>query len=73
MKKRIMIDGMSCGHCAGRVSEALLSICGVREVEVFVQTKSAVVELVHDVESAKFIEAINNIGMGYTIKDVFDA
>jgi len=73
MKKRIMIDGMSCGHCAGRISEALLSICGVSEVEVSVETKSAVVELAHEVKTGKFIEAIDNIGMGYTIKDVFDA
>ncbi len=73
MTKRIMIDGMSCGHCAGRVSEALLSVCGVNEVEVSVETKSAIVELAHEVEIVKFVEAIDSIGMGYTIEDVFDA
>ncbi len=73
MVKRIIIEGMSCGHCAGRVSEALLGICGVKEVEVSLDTKSAIVELAHEVGTSKFVEAIDNIGMGYTILDVFDA
>lgn len=73
MQKRIMIDGMSCGQCAGRISEALLSICGVSEAKVSVETKSAVVTLVHEVETVKFVEAIDSIGMGYTIEDMFEA
>ena len=73
MKKRIMISGMSCRQCVERVKEALLSICGVNQVEVSVQTQSAVVELVHEVQAEKFTEAIDNIGMGYTIVDLFDA
>lgn len=44
MKKEIMIEGMSCGHCTGRVQKALSGLEGVSVVEVSVDKKHAVVE-----------------------------
>lgn len=44
MKKEIIIEGMSCGHCTGRVEKALGALEGVTVVEVTVNDKHAVVE-----------------------------
>lgn len=72
MNKKIIIEGMRCAHCTDRVSQALKNICGVKEVVVSIENKVAVVELAHDVESGKFIEAVENIGKGYKILDIFN-
>lgn len=44
----IHIDGMSCGHCANGVTEALEKLDGVTSVSVSVGEKNAIVE--HDEE-----------------------
>ena len=44
MKKRLSIEGMSCGHCVGRIKSALAGIPGVTSVQVDLAAKSAVVE-----------------------------
>lgn len=35
------IEGMSCEHCAKRVTEALKAVKGVKKAEVHLETKSA--------------------------------
>ncbi|MFZ5968429.1 MAG: heavy-metal-associated domain-containing protein [Bacillota bacterium] len=62
MKKKITIEGMSCGHCVGHVTEALKEVCGVKNVEVDLGGKNAVVELAHAVEDSKLIAAIDEAG-----------
>lgn len=44
MTKRLSIEGMSCGHCAGRVTSALTKVQGVTSATVDLATNSAVVE-----------------------------
>lgn len=44
MKKKILIEGMSCGHCVAHVKEALEGIDGVSAVEVSLEGKYATVE-----------------------------
>lgn len=44
MTKRLSIEGMSCSHCAGRVTSALNKVQGVTSAKVDLATKSAVVE-----------------------------
>ncbi|MBB5335882.1 heavy metal translocating P-type ATPase [Pectinatus brassicae] len=52
MKKTvIMIEGMSCGHCTGRVEKALQSVVGVTEVSVSLEDKKAVVTSEENVSS----------------------
>ncbi|MEG2018838.1 MAG: cation transporter, partial [Clostridium sp.] len=34
MKKKISIEGMSCGHCVNHVKEALSELPGVTSVDV---------------------------------------
>lgn len=62
MKKKILIEGMSCQHCVNHVKEALGEICGVKSVNVDLDNKNAVVELVHPVDDARFKEAVDEAG-----------
>ncbi len=62
MKKKILIEGMSCQHCVNHVTEALEEFCGVKSVNVDLDNKNAVVELAHPVDDAKFKEAVDEAG-----------
>ena len=62
MNKKIFIEGMSCGHCVKRVESGLKEICGIKAVKVNLQEKNADVELTHDVENQKIIDAIDEVG-----------
>ena len=44
MKKKILIEGMSCNKCVGHVKEALEGLNGVASVEVNLEGKNAIVE-----------------------------
>ncbi|HAK42981.1 MAG TPA: heavy metal transport/detoxification protein [Clostridium sp.] len=44
MKKKILIEGMSCKNCVAHVKNALEELAGVSEVEVNLEGKYAVVE-----------------------------
>lgn len=44
MKKKILIEGMQCGHCTAHVKEALEDLAGVNSVEVSLEGKYAIVE-----------------------------
>jgi copper ion binding protein len=62
MKKKILIEGMSCQHCVHHVTEALKEIYGVKSVNVDLDGKKAVVELDHPVEDGQFKEAVDEAG-----------
>ena len=62
MKKKIMIEGMTCGHCVMHVEEALKEIDGVASAKVDLVNKSAIVELSHEVEDAAFRAAVEEAG-----------
>jgi len=44
MKKKILIEGMSCGHCSNHVKEALSDL-GATDIEVDLKEKMATAEL----------------------------
>ncbi|KPU27305.1 heavy metal transport/detoxification protein [Caloranaerobacter sp. TR13] len=62
MKKTIVIEGMTCGHCAGRVKKELENVCGVKVADVDVAEKKAVVELAHEVDDSKLAKAVEEAG-----------
>lgn len=62
MKKKIMIEGMSCGHCVAHVERALKELREVVNVEVNLPGKNAVVELKEDTPDEKLKEAIEEAG-----------
>lgn len=44
MKKTLLVEGMSCGHCENAVKNALKGLDGVTKVEVNLSSKSVEVE-----------------------------
>ena len=62
MKKKISIEGMSCGHCVKHVENALVEVDGVKKVEVDLSSKSATVELDRAVENSVLKGAIEEAG-----------
>ncbi|MFR1710242.1 MAG: heavy-metal-associated domain-containing protein [Clostridium sp.] len=44
MKKKILIEGMSCKNCVAHVKNALEELAGVSEVEVNLEGKYALIE-----------------------------
>lgn len=68
MKKIISIEGMSCGHCAGRVTDALGKIDSVENVNVNLVEKNATVELSQNVEDIQLKEAVHAVG--YVVNEI---
>ena len=64
MKKSIVIDGMMCSHCTGRVNDVLNGIDGVT-AEVSLENKTAEVTLTKEISNDVLVEAIKNAG--YTV------
>lgn len=65
MTKILKVDGMSCGHCSGRVEKALKSLDGVKNVEVELSTKEVKIELTKDIENKILEDTI--IDAGYEV------
>ncbi|OPJ65851.1 heavy-metal-associated domain-containing protein [Clostridium chromiireducens] len=64
MKKKILIEGMSCQHCVGHVKEALENLDKVTSVEVSLENNWAIVETENSNEELK--EAIEEEGYDVT-------
>lgn len=62
MKKKILIEGMSCGHCVNHVKEALSELNGVTNVDVNLASKTAIIEATVDVEDKDIKFAIDDAG-----------
>lgn len=59
MKKKINIEGMSCGHCVKHVNNALTDVDGVKSVDVNLEGKFALVE----------VEGATNEALKFAIED----
>jgi Cu+-exporting ATPase len=62
MKKIIRIEGMSCGHCSGRVQKELEAMAEVKAADVSADENRAIVELSSDVDDAKLTAAVEEAG-----------
>lgn len=60
MKKKILIEGMSCGHCVKHVTEALEDL-GVKGVEVNLEKKYALAEA-NNISDESIKSAIEDAG-----------
>lgn len=58
--KKVIIEGMSCGHCVGHVKEALIEVEGVTSVDVDLASKTAVIE--GEISDDKIKEVIDEVG-----------
>ena len=61
MKKNIMIEGMSCAHCQGKVEKALNNISGV-EAKVDLKKKMATVKFDSNVSDDALKSAVEEAG-----------
>ncbi|MBU3215358.1 cation transporter [Clostridium estertheticum] len=61
MKKKIYVEGMSCGHCVNHVSEALKEI-GAKDVEVNLESKLAITEIGDNITDDVIKAAIEDAG-----------
>mgnify|MGYP001324432936 CR=1 FL=1 len=68
MKKILTIDGMTCDHCANRVTNALEEIDGVKSVKVKLRKKIATVKLSGDVDDNILKTTVEDAG--YSVTDV---
>lgn len=64
MKKKILIEGMTCEHCVRHIREALSEIEGVVNVEVSLKENQAIVETNLDVADQVLREAIEELEYG---------
>ena len=62
MKKTMIIEGMMCAHCTGRVEKALSALQGVSEVEMSLEGKSAVLTLSTPVDDKVLADAVTEAG-----------
>ena len=67
MKKVLTIEGMMCGHCTGRVEQALNALEGVK-AEVSLDNKTATVTAVEEIAEELLVKAVTDAG--YTVVDV---
>lgn len=62
MKKKIIVEGMSCGHCVNHVKEALVELEGVKAVDVDLDSKTAVIDAEGEVKDGDIKFAIEDAG-----------
>ncbi len=68
MKKHILIEGMSCAHCSGRVENVLRAMPGIISAKVDLATNIATIEMDNDISNEALTSAITNIG--YEVKRI---
>ncbi len=68
MTKKMLIEGMMCGHCTGRVQKALEALEGVKAVTMSLEEKSALVELGAEVADEVLTGAVTEAG--YEVKEI---
>lgn len=68
MKKVLIIEGMMCEHCTGRVKKALEAVEGVTEVTMSLEEKSAAVELAKEASEEALTAAVTEAG--YEVKQI---
>lgn len=62
MKKKIIVEGMSCGHCVNHVKTALEELNGAANVSVDLASKTAVFEASGEISDGDIKFAIEDAG-----------
>ena len=63
MRKKLMIEGMSCNHCVNHLNTALSDdINGVKVIEISLEDKIAIVDIDENVDLNKLSELIEELG-----------
>ncbi|MCQ2479524.1 MAG: heavy metal translocating P-type ATPase [Clostridia bacterium] len=62
MIKVLKVEGMMCQHCKAHVQKALEAVEGVKAVDVDLESKTATVELLEDVDTSVLEKAVTDAG-----------
>lgn len=63
MRKKLMIEGMSCNHCVNHLNTALSDdINGVKVIEISLEDKFAIVDIEDNVNLNNLNEIIEELG-----------
>ena len=62
VRKMILIEGMSCHHCSGRVEKALRELDGVKVESVSVDEKNAVITLEREIDERLIKNTVEDAG-----------
>lgn len=62
MKKKMIVQGMSCGHCVNHVKAALEELEGVTNVSVDLDSKIAIIEADREIEDGDIRSAVEDAG-----------
>ncbi|MFA9396642.1 MAG: heavy-metal-associated domain-containing protein [Clostridiaceae bacterium] len=68
MRKRIMVEGMSCNHCKMHVEEALMELEGAKSAQVNLETKTAILEGEKEISDSDIKDIIKDYG--YEVKTI---
>jgi copper chaperone CopZ len=71
MRKKLMIEGMSCNHCINHLKTALSEdINGIKVIEISLEDKFAIVDIDDNVNLNKLNELIEELG--FELKDIIE-
>ena len=62
MKTKIKVTGMSCEHCVKRVTKAIESIAGIKDVQVDLKSGKATFDKPETVSMEEIVKAIKKTG-----------
>ena len=62
MTKTMIIEGMMCHHCTGRVEKTLAALEGVTAVEMSLEGKSATLTLSKEIDDQVLTDAVTEAG-----------
>ncbi|ERI89977.1 putative copper chaperone CopZ [Clostridiales bacterium oral taxon 876 str. F0540] len=68
MKKAVNIEGMSCDHCVKHVTEALMGLNNIENVDVNLSAGRAVIETDGEVKDSDIKAAVDEAG--YTVLNI---
>ncbi|WP_296647170.1 heavy-metal-associated domain-containing protein [Romboutsia sp. 13368] len=71
MRKKLIIDGMSCNHCVNHLNTALSEdIDGIEVIEISLEDKFAIVDMNSNVDLNKLNEVVEELG--FELKDIIE-
>jgi len=65
MEKIVIVKGMTCGHCAGRVKDELEKVDGVISADVSADADQAVIQLEEEIDYDLLRKAVENAGYNF--------
>lgn len=71
MKKKLIINGMTCNTCEMKVKNALLMIDGIKSANVSYEDQQAVIDMDRNINNDELIKAVDEAG--FQITDVENA